>query len=468
MLREHLRTFKKLLFAADLSLVALGFRLAAIIGSARHGHETSIFASDDQLLPALLIWGLVFWYQPRCYSFRLRKTSEVLLSSLKASLISSGIFLAFIYVLGSLGHSRAEVVLFAVLSIFLIMSFRLTIVSLLHFYRTRGYNYQTVLIVGTGKVARDFADKVLNYVRHGLKILGFLDWERRPGLWRYRDIPCIGYLQDLPEILKRNQVDFVVFAVGKKHLETIEQSLQICEEMGVRVSVLADFFIMRLAKRRIDSFFDSPMVSYDPTPSTNLALITKNFLDIALASLGLILASPIMCISALAIKITSHGPVIFKQPRCGLNGRRFTIYKFRTMVEKAEEMKKDLMRFNEIHGAAFKMKNDPRITSVGRFLRKTSIDELPQLFNILRGDMSFVGPRPPLADEVARYDLWQRRKLSMKPGLTCLWQIRGRSDVPFDQWMKLDLEYIDNWSLLKDAEILVKTVPAVLKGTGAR
>jgi lipopolysaccharide/colanic/teichoic acid biosynthesis glycosyltransferase len=151
-----------------------------------------------------------------------------------------------------------------------------------------------------------------------------------------------------------------------------------------------------------------------------------------------------------------------------LNGRKFKLYKFRTMVNNADELKRDLIKFNDVDGAAFKMKRDPRITPVGDFLRRTSIDELPQLFNVLRGDMSLVGPRPPLAEEVARFDLWQRRKLSMKPGLTCLWQINGRSDVSFSQWMKLDLEYIDNWSLWEDAKILARTVPAVFKGTGAR
>jgi exopolysaccharide biosynthesis polyprenyl glycosylphosphotransferase len=210
------------------------------------------------------------------------------------------------------------------------------------------------------------------------------------------------------------------------------------------------------------------MVSYDPVPQLSFSIILKSLLDRILAAIGLVLASPVMLAAAIAIKMTSPGLAIFKQPRCGLNGRRFTLYKFRTMVTNAEELKKDLMKYNEVDGAAFKIKNDPRITPVGRILRKTSIDELPQLFNIIKGDMSFVGPRPPLADEVARYDRWQRRKLSMKPGLTCLWQVSGRSDVSFEKWMKLDLEYIDHWSLWKDAQILFRTVPAVLRGTGAR
>jgi len=341
-------------------------------------------------------------------------------------------------------------------------------VSLLHYYRARGFNYQTVLVIGTGQMAKNFVDKVMNNVHYGLKVLGFLDWDKRPDLWRYRDIPCIGHLDELPDILRRRQVDFVVFAVGRNHLNTIESSLRICEEMGVRVSLLADFFSLKLARRKIDTFFDSPMLCYDPMPGPSLSMVIKTLSDRLLAAVGLVLASPVMLAAVAAIKLSSPGPVIFRQPRCGLNGRKFTLYKFRTMVKDAEALKQSLMRFNEVDGAAFKMKNDPRITPVGKFLRKTSIDELPQLFNVLKGDMSFVGPRPPLADEVIKYDRWQRRKLSMKPGLTCLWQVSGRSNISFDQWMKLDLEYIDNWSLWKDAQIMARTVPAVLKGTGAR
>ncbi len=238
--------------------------------------------------------------------------------------------------------------------------------------------------------------------------------------------------------------------------------------MGIQIAVLADFFPMRLAKKRIDTFFDSPLVCYDTGPGQGLAITTKGFLDRFLAAIGLIMASPIMLAAAILVRLTSKGPAVFAQERSGLNGRKFKLYKFRTMVHNADELKRDLLKFNDVDGAAFKMKRDPRITPVGRLLRRTSIDELPQLFNILRGDMSLVGPRPPLAEEVARFELWQRRKLSMKPGLTCLWQINGRSDVSFEQWMKLDLKYIDNWSLWEDAKILARTVPAVFKGTGAR
>jgi exopolysaccharide biosynthesis polyprenyl glycosylphosphotransferase len=468
MLRENLRIFKRLLFAADLCLVALGFQLAVIVENARNGLKAGLFSSDGLLIPAVIIWGLIFYYQPNCYVFRLRKIGQIIKSSLKSSMLASAIFISFVFFMGYFTESRTQIVMAAALCAALIVMIRLAIASLLYYYRAKGYNYQTVLIIGTGNVARSFADKILNHVHYGLKILGFLDWEKRPDLWRYRDIPCIGFLDDLPDLLKRKQVDFVVFAVGRNHLGLIEKSIGICEEMGVRVSVMADFFPTKLVRGTVESFFDSPMICYDPVPGLSPSVVLKSLFDRVLALIGLIIAVPVMIGAAIAIKLTSPGPVIFKQPRCGLNGRKFTLYKFRTMVQNAEQLKKSLLRFNEVDGAAFKMKNDPRITSVGRLFRKTSIDELPQLFNIFKGDMSFVGPRPPLADEVAHYDLWQRRKLSMKPGLTCLWQISGRSDVSFEQWMRLDLEYIDNWSLWKDAKILAKTVPAVLRGTGAR
>ena len=468
MLRENLRIFKKLMFAADLSLVALGFQLSVIVENAIFGLRDGIFAMDELLLPAVLIWGLVFWYEPECYVFRLKRIRDVVKSSLKASLTASGLFLAFIFFSGYLAENRLQIMLFSVLSAMLTLLFRLLIVFLLHYCRKRGFNYQTVLIIGTGKLGREFADKILTNLHFGLKIIGFLDWGNRRELWRYRDIPRIGHVNDLPRILQNSQVDFVVFAVGHKYLGAIEGSLKICEEMGVRVSLLADFFRTRIARRKIESFFGAPMICYDPAPGLNFEMVMKNITDRILAVVGIIIAAPIMMAATVAIKLTSPGPVVFKQPRCGLNGRIFTLYKFRTMVQNAEEQKKDLMRFNEVRGAAFKMKNDPRITTVGKFLRKTSIDELPQLFNILKGEMSLVGPRPPLANEVSRYDRWQRRKLSMKPGLTCLWQISGRSDVSFEEWMKLDLQYIDNWSFWKDAEILARTVPAIIKGTGAR
>jgi exopolysaccharide biosynthesis polyprenyl glycosylphosphotransferase len=468
MLRERMHVLKKLIFVADLCIIALAFQLSVIVSHLRTGARVDIFSGDHLILPAIIIWGAVFWFSPDCYSVRLRKIKDILISSSRAALISSGLFLAFIFAGGYLEEGRFQIVLFTALSAAFIGIFRLLITLLLEYYRSRGYNFQTVLMIGTGIIARNFVDKVVENSRFGLKVSGFVDWERQPHLWRYRDIPCIGDLHNLPELLMNGQIDWVVFAVEKKYLSKIEKSIEICEQMGMQIAVLADFFPMRLAQKRAYTFFDSPLVCYNSGPGQNLAIMTKGFLDRFLAAIGLILASPMMLAATVIVKLTSKGPAIFAQERCGLNGRKFKLYKFRTMVNNADELKRDLIKFNDVDGAAFKMKRDPRITPVGDFLRRTSIDELPQLFNVLRGDMSLVGPRPPLAEEVARFDLWQRRKLSMKPGLTCLWQINGRSDVSFSQWMKLDLEYIDNWSLWEDAKILARTVPAVFKGTGAR
>lgn len=468
MLRERINLFRRLVFIVDLCVVGLAFQFSLVIDRIGPDGGLSIMVRDGLFIPAIAIWGIVLWFLPECYTIRLRNIGEILRSVFKTAIISTGLFIAYVFAFGHLDQSRFQIFLFSGASFTLLGIFRLSLVSFLEYCRSRGYNNQTVLIIGTGASAKGFVDKILNNTRFGLKVIGFIDWERRAHLWRYRDIPCIGALEDMPELLKTRQVDWAIFAVGRRYLGKIEPSIGICERMGIQIAVLADFFPMKLAKKRVDTFFDSPFICYDMAPQTGISLIAKNILDRILAAAAIALSAPLMFTAAIAIKISSGGAVIYRQERCGLNGRKFTLYKFRTMVRDADRKKNELAALNEMDGPVFKIKNDPRITTVGKFLRKTSIDELPQLVNVLKGDMSIVGPRPPLADEVARYDLWQRRKLSMKPGLTCLWQINGRSNVSFEQWMKLDLKYIDNWSLWEDAKIVAKTVPAVLKGTGAR
>jgi exopolysaccharide biosynthesis polyprenyl glycosylphosphotransferase len=210
-----------------------------------------------------------------------------------------------------------------------------------------------------------------------------------------------------------------------------------------------------------------PILTYSTTPTNVLQLFAKRAIDVTVSVSLLVIALPVILAIAAAIKLSSSGAVLFRQTRCGLNGRVFTLYKFRTMVEDAEHRRRDLQHLNEMDGPVFKLRRDPRVTVVGRWLRRFSLDELPQLWNVLRGDMSLVGPRPPIPEEVAQYQRWQRRRLSMKPGLTCLWQISGRNEVDFDRWMQLDLEYIDSWSPMLDFKILLKTIPAVLSGRGA-
>jgi len=228
-----------------------------------------------------------------------------------------------------------------------------------------------------------------------------------------------------------------------------------------------NFFSNRVARIEIEELEGIPFLTFTTTPSNETQLALKRLLDVAISMMLLALTLPALVIAALGIKLSSPGSVLFKQERIGLNGRSFLLYKFRTMIEDAHERRGEVSHLNEMSGPVFKLKDDPRVTTIGRILRRFSLDELPQLWNVLKGDMSIVGPRPPIPEEVASYHRWHRRRLSMKPGLTCLWQISGRNNIDFDRWMQLDLQYIDNWSPALDLKILLRTIPAVLLGRGA-
>lgn len=321
------------------------------------------------------------------------------------------------------------------------------------------------VILGTGVHAQRVADMVLASPDLDTKLSGFLDYGRR-GLWRYRDIPLIGHPDRLEEIITNGQVDAVFVAVEPEDIPRSRDLFNTAERMGVNVFVMPNVYYPTVARIRPLYVNGMPALIYQSAPESRTALFVKNALDKAAAAVGLVIVSPVMILAALLIKVESPGPVIFKQVRSGLNGRLFNLYKFRTMCADAEKKKDALAHRNEMSGPVFKIRKDPRVTTIGRLLRKFSVDELPQFFNVLTGDMSLVGPRPPLPSEVRRYQPWQHRKLSIKPGVTCLWQVNGRNRIDFDDWMRMDLEYIDTWSLWLDLKILLKTVPAVLKGTG--
>ncbi len=322
-----------------------------------------------------------------------------------------------------------------------------------------------VVIVGTGDNARAIADSILDEPTTATSVIGFLDFQDR-GLWRYRDIPLIGQPTDLEEIVRLGQVDAVFFAMDAADFGRARPVLAQAEAMGVPVIALPELYQPQVA-RTLPAFMSGLAGFQYHTASVNrIALFLKLALDKLGAAFGLILLAPVFAAVAAAIKLDSRGPVFFRQVRVGLNGRPFRMLKFRSMYTDAEERRKQLLDQNEHSGPVFKMANDPRITPIGRIIRKFSLDELPQLVNILSGQMSLVGPRPPLPREVIEYEPWQRRKLSVKPGLTCLWQVNGRNTIDFEDWMRLDLEYIDNWSLLLDVKLIVRTIPAVIKGTG--
>jgi exopolysaccharide biosynthesis polyprenyl glycosylphosphotransferase len=274
----------------------------------------------------------------------------------------------------------------------------------------------------------------------------------------------------LVPLLHEHSVNGVIVSAKHTYFEQVEAVLKACEVEGVEAWLVADFFATQISRTSFDELHGRPVLVFRTTPDASWQSILKLVLDFVGAALALVLFSPFFLLFALLIKVTSPGPALFRQQRCGLNGHPFMMYKFRTMVTDAEQRKDELARFNEMSGPVFKMTQDPRVIPIGRFLRKYSIDEWPQLYNVLRGEMSLVGPRPLPIDEVRRFDdLSHRRRLSVRPGLTCLWQISGRNQVAdFKEWVRLDLEYIDRWSLWLDLKILARTVPIVFTGTGAK
>jgi len=327
------------------------------------------------------------------------------------------------------------------------------------------FEKRQALIIGTGAQAIKSADAILDSAKFNSNLIGFVDL-KRTGLWRYRDIPLIGNFSDVEKIITANQIDFIAVAVEPGELLTARPVMEIAEKMGVTVYLTTQVYSSTIAKARPAILAGMAAIEYSTVPSYGLTVMLKALVDRIGALIGIIVTSPVFILTCLAIKFDSRGPILFKQTRTGINGRPFQLWKFRTMVTDAEEKKSELQKLNEMSGPVFKIVKDPRVTRIGKFLRKYSIDELPQLVNVLRGDMSLVGPRPPLPSEVAKFEPWQHRKLSVRPGLTCLWQTSGRNDIDFETWMKLDLQYIDNWSLWEDAKILVRTIPTVLKGTG--
>jgi exopolysaccharide biosynthesis polyprenyl glycosylphosphotransferase len=325
---------------------------------------------------------------------------------------------------------------------------------------------RVVVVVGCGEEAQELARQISVRAAWGLRLLGLVDIDGC-GRSTVGDVPVIGTVASLPDLLTREVIDEVVLAVPTRQLGELEGVLLRCQELGVRVRVALRPFPHLRPHVEVETIDATPLLTFSTMPTAPFALFVKRVVDVVAAALTLLLSLPLWLVIGLLIRLTSRGAVLYRQRRCGLQGRQFTLLKFRTMVEDAEGRRGEVEHLNIMDGPVFKAPRDPRITPVGRFLRRLSLDELPQLLNVLRGDMSLVGPRPAIPEEVVQYQPWQRRRLAMKPGITCLWQVSGRSELNFGTWMELDLAYIDNWSLWLDLKILVLTAPAVFSGRGA-
>ncbi|HEV3332219.1 MAG TPA: sugar transferase [Bryobacteraceae bacterium] len=364
--------------------------------------------------------------------------------------------------------SRTFLALFAAYAWVLLLVFRLTAGRVIGVIRREFAAPHYVMVVGTGERARSLAAALEHSTEYGIRLHGFLSEQGIPSedQIHLRNVYQVHPIAELHALLRQHVIDEIIFAVGSESLANLEEYFLLCDEEGVRTRVAVDFFPHVNSTVSLDRFGATPLLTFSAAPYDELRLLAKRIVDVVLAAAGLVVLAPFMVLIAVAIKLTSPGPVVFRQVRCGLNGRRFLFYKFRSMCENAEELKATVAHLST-RQTAFKIPDDPRLTPVGRFLRKFSIDEWPQLWNVLRGDMSLVGPRPAVPTEVDQYKRWQRRRLRMRPGLTCLWAVSGRDSVDFETWMKLDMHYIDNWSLALDWKILLRTIPRVLSGRGA-
>ncbi|MCU0614822.1 MAG: sugar transferase [Desulfobacterales bacterium] len=364
-----------------------------------------------------------------------------------------------------------ETIIFISLQISLLWFFFIAIrVLLVYYLKLKPDNVNTmnhILIVGTDPVSLQIAKVLTSYKELTVKIVGFLTSKTEEIGKKIDGVEVIGLLHSLSDVLKKNVVDCVIVSEGVKDRGLIQQITHLCDIAGIDALILSSLISGTSQYPYIERFDSLYFVNYRALEHSTFKIFIKRVFDLIASAALIIILIPIWLLVPVIIKLDSKGPAYFVQERIGKNGRRFRMYKFRSMTADADSMRESLMEFNEMDGAAFKMKEDPRITRFGKIIRKTSIDELPQVFNVFKGDMSLVGPRP-LPDDVTDHGLQNKKRLSVKPGITCLWQISGRNQIKFDEWMRLDIYYIDNWSLTLDIKILFKTFFVVLAGKGAQ
>ncbi|MCT4601405.1 MAG: sugar transferase [Marinifilum sp.] len=356
--------------------------------------------------------------------------------------------------------------LFACLNMTVLFSFRMMSYTIFKKIRGKGYNTRNVLIVADDDSYLHFIERMLFIRDWGYRVWAIMSDSKQIKTKYDSHVRVLNEHFQLNEIIDANVVDEVIYCKGKFNNDEVRALIYACSEVGVTFRVYSELLSVVSMRSHLTYFKELPFLTFANNTKNYFALKVKELLDFVFSFLIVVLISPVLLGIAIAIKIEDGGSIFFKQERVGLNGRLFKCLKFRTMVENAEALRVKLENMNEQSGPVFKIKNDPRVTRVGRFLRKTSLDELPQFFNVLKGEMSIVGPRPPIPSEVQQYQRWQRRRLSMKPGITCIWQVSGRNNIPFDEWMRLDMMYIDTWSLKLDLILFLSTIKVVITGDG--
>jgi exopolysaccharide biosynthesis polyprenyl glycosylphosphotransferase len=467
MLKEKEVVLRRFLIFVDACVLVLAYLFAFLFNGLLADSPLPLMKYSLTLVFAIPYWCLALYANGLYQSMRTRAYLEIFWAVIKASVVTFLLLGTFVFLFKLTFMSRLFFLLFMALGFLFIWLEKTAIFMSSHYVRRQGLNTRRLLIVGTGRRAIDFIRKIDQHPEWGFELLGAIDDEPDRGVHQVGRLAVIGTLDDIPRIFHRDAIDEVVFLVPRSRLNSLQGAIDDCETEGVLVTIAVDLFDTKLARSSVAELDGLPLLHFKTTHAKEWELLIKRLFDFAASGLGILALSPLFIIMAILIKTTSRGPVFFKQNRLGLAGRKFTLYKFRTMRQGAHEVLSDVADLQSMTTPEFRDKKTRWITPVGRFMRKFSIDELPQLFNVFIGHMSVVGPRPTVPDEVEKYKDWQRRRFSMKPGITCLWQVNGRNNIAFEDWMKLDLEYLDNWSLWLDAKILMKTVPVVLFGIGA-
>ena len=467
MFKEKEAVRRRFLIFCDACVLVLAYLLALLINNLLSPPALPLLKFWLALVFAVPYWCLALYANGMYQSMRTRTYLEILWAVFKAGVVTFLLLGTVIFLFKLQFMSRLFFLQFMGWSFLFIWLEKTVIFMSSHYVRRQGLNTRRLLVVGTGKRATDFIKKADQHPEWGFELLGAIDDEPGRGVHQVGRLNVIGTLKDIPGIFHRDAVDEVVFLVPRSRLNSLQGAIDDCETEGVVVTVAVDLFDTKLARSSVTELDGLPLLHFKTTHAKEWELLVKRLFDFAASGLGILVLSPLFLVMSVLIKTTSKGPVFFKQNRFGLAGRRFTLYKFRTMRQGAHDVLSDVPDLDSMTTPEYREKKTKWITPVGRFMRKFSIDELPQLINVFVGHMSIVGPRPTVPDEVDKYKDWQRRRFSMKPGITCLWQVNGRNNIAFEDWMKLDLEYLDNWSLWLDAKILMKTVPVVLFGIGA-
>jgi exopolysaccharide biosynthesis polyprenyl glycosylphosphotransferase len=464
---RHKKDFNSLFTILDVLVTVFSYFLAYFLTNLINWAYFS-FTREYVIMLFLIIptWMILLYTSDLTNIPRTRSHLSIFINFLNFSFIGFVLLFLYKHLFGLKNFSHYIIISFSLINLLSLYAFRMITYRVFKYFRANGHNISNIIIYADDSSDK-LIDSIIEHREWGFRIMMIVSDSL---VIRKKYGAAIRIYSDkitIKNILDIDIIDEVIYCSKDIEEEKLRALIEMCEEIGVTFRLQSRFLPITIPNAQLTHLENVPFITIKNTPRNSMALAWKSFSEFWISFSILFMLAPIMLFIVIMIKLTSRGPIIFRQERVGLRGRKFYIYKFRTMVQNAEQLKQKLEALNESDGPTFKIKHDPRITPFGRFLRKSGLDELPQLFNVLRGEMSLIGPRPPLPSEVEKYERWQMRRLSVKPGITCTWQIiPNRNEVVFDKWMKLDMQYIDNWSIKKDLQLFFRTIKTVIYGTG--